>query len=400
MSNTLLTVNQITRKALMILEQKLNFISSINRQYDSSFAQTGAKIGDTLRIRLPNEYVVRDGATLVTQDTKETNTTLQVSTQKGVDLNFTSTDLTMSMDDFSDRIITPAMSVLSASMEADALNMIKDCAFQVGTPGGGSPTDLLTYLNAKAILDNNLAPMDNQRNMLITPSMEAAIVNSLKGLFQDSSSVASQYREGKMGRTGGFDWFTNTLLSSQSIGNMVTGVTLGALPPDGASTLTFAGTVVNGSTFKKGQTFTLANVFAVHPQTKVATTDLAKFVVTEDVTSTGTSVVVKVSPSLILTGNGKNVAQMPTASAAVAFAYTANGLYAQGLAFHKDAFTFATADLVMPGGVDMAARENYQGLSIRLVRAFDINNDKFPCRCDVLYGYKTLRQQLAVRIAS
>ena len=126
MPNTLLTPTAVTRESLRVLHQKLNFVGNITREYDSSFAKEGAKIGDSLKIRLPNEYTVRTGATLRTQDTTEASTTLQVSTQKGVDLNFTSADLTMSLDDFSKRILDPAMSVLAANIEADALNMYKD----------------------------------------------------------------------------------------------------------------------------------------------------------------------------------------------------------------------------------------------------------------------------------
>ncbi len=397
-ANTLLTVNQITRKALMILEQKLNFISNMNRQYDDSFGQTGAKIGDTLRIRLPNQYVVTDGAPLVMQDTTEKSITLSITNQKHVGMGFSSKDLTLSLDDFTSRILDPAMSVLSASMEAAAFTMLADIPYQVGAPGT-PPTELLTYLQAKSVMDTNLAPMDNQRRMIIPPLFEAQIVNSLKGLFQDSSQVAKQYLSGSMGKSAGFDWYTNTLLPSQLIGNLVTGVTLGALPPDGATTLTFGGTTASGSTYKKGQTFTLGGVYAVNPQTKAPTADLVKFVVTANVTSTGTTVVVPVWPALVLTGPYQNLVAMPTASNTVSFAAAVNVTYAEGIGFHKDAFTFATADLIMPQGMDFAAREVWQGLSMRIIRDYDINTDVLPTRCDVLFGYKTLRPELAVRVS-
>ena len=385
--NVLLTPNQITRKALMILEQKLNFISGINRQYDDSFAKSGAKIGDTLRIRLPNQYVVRSGATLAAQDTVEQSLTLPITSQKGVDTTFSSAELTLSMDDFTERILNPAMSVLSAEMERDALSMMADVPFQVGSPGI-IPTDLLTYLSAKGVMDINLAPMDDQRRMIIAPLMEVNLVNALKGLFQSSSAISEQYTNGSMGKTAGFDFYTNTLLPSQQIGSMVTGVTLGAgLLAEGATTAVFTGTVVNGTTFKKGQTFTLANVYACHPQTKQPTTDLLKLVVTADVTATSTSVNVPFWPALYVTNTGlKNVVAMPGTSAPVAFAAGVNALYAQGIGFQKNAFTFASADLIMPDGVHFKAREVWQGLSMRIVQAFDINSDKFPCRLDVLYG--------------
>src|SRR5262245_66354022 len=135
MANSLLTPTAVTREALRILHQKLNFVDSINRQYDDSFAKSGAKIGDTLKIRLPNQYTVRTGATLSAQDTTETSVTLQVATQKGVDLNFTSADLTLSLDDFYKRILQQAMLVLDANIVADAIMMYKDDFYEVGKVG-------------------------------------------------------------------------------------------------------------------------------------------------------------------------------------------------------------------------------------------------------------------------
>src|SRR6476660_2207496 len=139
MANALLTMTAVTREALRILHQKLNFVGSIVREYDDSFAKSGAKIGDSLKIRLPNQYIVRTGATLSAKDTSESSVTLQVATQKGVDLNFTSVDLTMSLDDFSTRILEPAMSVLAANIEADAMSMYKD-VYQSVWSGGSAAT--------------------------------------------------------------------------------------------------------------------------------------------------------------------------------------------------------------------------------------------------------------------
>jgi hypothetical protein len=397
MSNTLLTVNQITRKALMILEQKLNFIGNMNRQYDSSFAQTGAKIGDSLRIRLPNQYLVRSGATLSTQDTLEQSITLQVSTQKGVDTTFSSAELTLSMDDFAERILNPAMSVLAASMEADAFNMLGEVPWQVGSPGT-VPADLFTYLEAKRIMDQNLAPMDDQRTLIIPPIFESKIVDALKGLFQSSSEIADQYRTGKMGKTAGFNWYTNTLIPRQTLGSNVTGLTVSGTLTSGASTMNVAGTSA-GNTFKKGQVFTVG-VKMVHPQTKQVMDQLMPFTITADVTATGATTAIAFSPAMYISTSGglQNIDAMPPASTPLAFSSTANAVYNQAIAFQKDAFTFASADLVMPQGVDFSAREVWQNLSMRVVRQYDINSDKMPTRIDVLYGYKTLRPQLACRV--
>src|SRR5262245_22215388 len=222
MANSLLTPTAVTREALRILHQKLNFVGSINRQYDDSFAKSGAKIGDTLKIRLPNQYVVRTGATLSTQDTNETSVSLQIATQKGVDLNFTSVDLTLSLDDFSKRILNPAMAVLAANIEADALSMYKDVYYQVNNQG--SPATFARSLQARKILVDNLAPTTD-RSVVLATQDNVDLVDALKGLFQDSTEIARQYREGLVGRTAGFDWFENTLLPTHTRGGQANGTT-------------------------------------------------------------------------------------------------------------------------------------------------------------------------------
>src|SRR5437868_4703914 len=218
MSNTILTPTMVTREALRVLHQKLNFVGSINRTYDDQYAKTGAKIGDTLKIRLPNQYTVRTGATLTVNDTTESSVSLQIATQKGVDLNFTSTDLTLSLDDFSKRILTPAMSVLAANIESDALNMFKDVYNQVNNVG--SAITFNKVLQARKKLRDNLAP-DGDWTCLLCTQDNVDLVDALKGLFQDSKEVAKQYRDGYMGRTGGFDFMENTLLPTLTSGSEV-----------------------------------------------------------------------------------------------------------------------------------------------------------------------------------
>jgi hypothetical protein len=203
MANTLLTPSMITREALRILHQKLTFIGNINRQYDDSFAKTGAKIGDTLKIRLPNQYTVRTGKTLSTQDTTEQSVSLTVGTQKGVDVNFSSAELTLSLDDFSSRILEPAMAVLASSIEADALTMHKDVYNLVGS-AGTTPNALSTFLQARQKLNENLAPMDNNRTCHLLPATNVSIVDALKGLFQDSAAIREQYRGRHDGAHCGF----------------------------------------------------------------------------------------------------------------------------------------------------------------------------------------------------
>lgn len=398
MSNTILTPTAVTRKALQILHQKLNFIGSINRQYDDSFAKSGAKIGDSLKIRLPNEYTVRTGANLSTQDTTERSTTLTVATQKGVDVTFGSSELTLSMDDFSSRILEPAMSVLAANMEADALSMALDVYNSVSNIG--SAITLNKALAARKMLVDNLAP-GNDRTLLLNTQDNLDLVDGLKGLFQDSTEIAKQYREGAVGRTAGFGTiYENTLLPSQTTGTALSVTTYtvnGAVTANGSAAVTVAS--AGATTFKKGDVFTVAGCNRVHPETKADTGVLQQFVVTADYAGGAGSL--SFAPAIYTTLGSQNVTAggMPNGAALVKVG-GASAVYKPSLAFHKDAFTFATADLMMPQGVDFAAREVFDGLSMRIVRQYTISTDTLPCRIDVLYGFKTLRAQLAARILS
>ena len=396
MPNTILTPSAVTREALRVLHQKLNFVGNINRQYDSSFAKEGAKIGDSLKVRLPNEYTVRTGATLSAQDTTETSTTLQVSTQKGVDLNFTSVDLTLSLDDFSKRILDPAMSVLAANIEADALNMYKDVYNLVDQDATAFTWN--TVLNGRKALNDNLAPMDNQRKCLLSTSSSVKLVDALKGLFQDSGEISKQYKEGMMGRSAGFDFYENTLLVPHTTGTAAKTTTYtvnGAVTTNGSTSVVVA---TGSTTFKQGDVFTVAGCYRVHPETKVSTGALQQFVVTADYS--GGAGTLNFAPAIYTSGGRQNVvaAGMANGSAIVKVGAGNAEQLGADLVFHKDAFAFATADLLLPGGVDFASREVMDGISMRIVRQYDINNDKFPTRLDVLYGYKAIRPQLAARL--
>lgn len=394
MPNTILTPTQVTREALRVLHQKLNFVGNIVRDYDDSFAKSGAKIGDSIKVRLPNQYTVRTGATLSAQDTNENSVTLQVATQKGVDLNFSSSELTLSLDDFSARILEPAMAVLAANIEADALSMALDVYQAVN--GIGSAITLNRVLQGRKMLQDALAPADNQRTALLNTQDNVDLIDALKGLFQDSTAISKQYKEGIMGRTAGFDFYENTLLASQATGTAASATTYTV---NGANQ-TGSGVVVatGATTFKKGDVVTFAGCNRVHPETKADTGVLQQFVVTADYA--GGAGTLQISPAIATSGGAQNVTASPTNGGAVTKVGGASAVYRPSLVFHREAFAFATADLIMPGGVDFAAREVMDGISMRVVRAYDINNDKFPCRLDVLYGYKTLRAQLAARILS
>jgi hypothetical protein len=399
MSNTLLTPTAVTREALRILHQKLNFIGKVNRQYDDQYAQSGAKIGDSLKIRLPNEYSVRTGRVINVQDTAETSVTMQVATQKGVDMAFTSRDLTMDLDDFSERVLEPAMSVLAANIEYDAMSMYKDVYQEISDVGAAiTLTDVLN--GAKALTDSLTPTSERCLNMNTQDNVD--LVDALKGLFNPNSNVSKQYREGMVANqfVGYKEVFENTLWPIHTTG---TDDGTGDYVVNGADQTGSSVTVQTGAgTFKQGDIITFAGCNRVHPETKQDTGQLMRFVITSDVGANATSL--PISPAIVVSGARQNVSASPTDAGQVfkresdnSTAIGASADYGISMGFHKDAFAFATADLVMPKGVDFSAREVMDGISMRVVRQYDINNDNLPCRLDVLYGYKTIRPQLAVR---
>ena len=388
-TNTLLNINMITAKALVVLHQKLNFIGSINRQYDDSFANSGAKIGTTLRIRNPVQYIVSSGPTLAVQNSVETNTTLTVSTQKHVDFSFSSVELTMNIDDFSARYIEPAMAVLAANIEADALSMVNSVYNTIN--GQGTAQTFKNFLVGRKVLLDNLTPTSKQWMARINTQDNVDMVDSLKGLFQSTQKISTQYTDGVMGYTAGFEFAENTLIPGFTRGAEA-GYLINGAAQSGASLIVKTGTGAGNV----GDVFTIANVFRVHPETKAATTTLQQFVLTA--AYAGGAGTLAIAPSIVTTGAFQNVSAAPADSAVLTFLGTASTATGQSIVYHPDAFTFATADLVMPGGVDMASRASKDGLSIRVVRQYDINNDVLPCRLDILYGYLATRAQLAAKL--
>ena len=400
MSNSILTIDMITRKSLEILENNLVLTRNVNRQYDDSFAVEGAKIGSTLRIRLPDRALVTDGAALQVQDDNEQYTTLTVASQKHIGVNFTSAELTMQLDDFAERVLKPRISQLASSIDADVANSFLGIGNSVGTPGT-TPSTSLVLLQAQQKLNENAAVM-NPRYATVNPAANAGLVEGLKGLFNPTDTISKQFKNGMMG-TGvlGFD----EINMSQSIKQFTTGsrgatgATLSAsVSSQGATTIAITGGG-NAGTVKIGDVFTVAGCYAVNPQTRESTGSLFQFVATANVTlgSSGEGNIT-VAPIYTATNALATVDSFPASGAAVVFVGAASSTYAQNLVYHKDAITFATADLLLPQGVDMAARAVHNGISLRIVRQYDINNDRMPCRIDVLYGYNTIRPQMAVRM--
>lgn len=398
MANTILTPTIVTRAALAILHNNLRFTRTINRQYDDSFTLGGAKGGQDLKIRLPNQYTTSTGAALSAQDTTESSVTLTVSTQRHVDTNFTTAELTQSIQDFSERILEPAMSVLASNTDYDAMQMYNEVYNLVGTPGT-TPSTARALLAAHTKLNYNAAPLV-PRFAALGPDANEALVDGLKGLFNPSGKISDNYEEGMLAKNQlGY----RELFMTQSVRNHTNGLQAGTPLVNGASQ-TGSSLITDGwsaaATITKGTVFTLAGVYGVNPETKASTGALQQFVVTADATADGSgNATLSISPSIVTSGATQTVSGSPADNAGITVGSgSASTAYAQNLAYHRDAFAIAFADLEMPRNVHFGAREVMDGISMRVVRDYRIGTDDIPCRIDILYGYKCVRPQLACRI--
>jgi hypothetical protein len=406
MSNNLLTISMITNEALMVLENELTFSSEVMRSYDDQFAVTGAKIGATLNIRRPGRFIGTSGPALNVEDFNETSSPLTLTTQFHVDTQFTTQDLALSLDAFSDRVLKPAVAAVANKIDFDGTTMAKlNTANIVGT-AGTPPTSLLTYLTAQAYLDAEGAPRDGRRSCIIEPFTGATIVDSLKGLFVPNTSIGMQYAKGMMGRdSAGMNWKMDQNISAQTFGSYAGTATINTSTDTGILTTGWASTssltLSKTGTFTPlvGDTFTIAGVFAVNPQNRQAygSNKLRNFVITA---ISGNAVTV--SPAVISAGQFQNVSITSPGASAVTPFNQAGAVSPQNIVMHKNAFVLGCADLDLPDGVVFAGRASDKdlGLSMRIVRQYTINNDSIPTRVDVLYGWAPLYAELACRVAS
>ena len=412
MANNLLTISKITNEALMVLENELTFTSEVDRNYDDQFAVVGGKIGNTVNVRKPGRFIGTTGPALNVEDFNETSVPVTLSTQFHVDTQFTTQDLALSLDMFSDRVLKPAVAAIANKIDRDGtLQAANNTANIVGT-AGTPPTGLITYLTAAAYLDSEGAPRDGRRSCIVEPFTSATIVDSLKGLFVPQEAIGEQYRKGLMGRdSAGMNWKMDQNVVAHTFGSfagtatVATTTATGFLTSGWASSSTITLTLTNGVSLNQGDTFTIAGVYAVNPQNRQAygSNKLRNFVVNTAVSGSGSTISVNVSPAVITAGQFQNVSIPSTsATAAVSFFNSSGTVSPQNIIMHRNAFTLAVADLELPEGVHFAGRASDKeiGLSMRVVRQYTINNDSIPTRLDVLYGWANLYPELACRVAA
>ena len=395
-TNSLLTINQITNEAVRLFTQSNAFLRTVSRQYDDQFARTGAKIGSALRIRLPNDYTVSTGPAITPQGTNEQNTTLTVATQANVPVSFGTAEKTMQLDDFSERILAPAVNRLAAYVAADLMNVAGQSANIVANLSGStlSSPNATTWLTAGSALDQNLAPRSD-RKIILDPVTQARTVSSLAGLFNPQVRISEQYETGIISKdTLGFDWMYDQTTQVHTVGSFSAGTVNGSSQT--GSTLTV--NAITG-TLNQGDVITIAGVYAINRLTGASQGQLRQFVVTANVASGATSI--PIYPAIVHAPAAFNtVTASPANSAAISLVMPASSQYRQNIAYYPEAFTLATADLEMPtAGVVQAARANFDGISLRMIEAYDVMSDSLITRLDILYGYAAIRPEWSAVVA-
>lgn len=399
----LLTTLAITRLAVRLFKNSNAFIQNIDTQYDDQFAVEGAKIGDTLRIRLPNDYTVADGPALSAQATNEQSTSLVVNYQRHVDTTFTAAQLSLSMQDFSERVAAPMMNNLAGNVAKTVMGGAEGGVsnFVANFNGAGAiiPPTTDTFTAADALLTDRSA-QEFDRSIVTSPRTMARAVTSLSGLLNPQADISRQYRKARIYDALNFKWFRDQTVLVHTTGSFSAGTVNGA----DQTGLTLTTNAITG-TLAKGDIITIANVFAVNRVTKQNTGELQQFVVTADVATTATSIPIypAIIPANPITGaevQYQTVNASPANGAAISLVNTASEQYRKNIAYVPQLVTLACADLKMPEGNGNAARANSDGLAIRVIRNFyNVMTDQFVDRVDCLFGFTYVRPEWAVVVA-
>ena len=394
-SQVLLTPQIITKESLMILENNLVAANRVNRKFENQFV----KIGSTLTIRKPNRFTVRSGAALQVQDIAEPSVTITVNQQKGVDFQFTSQDLTLTVEEFSERYLRPAMATLANQIDFDVLGLTSSISNYVGTPGVTPATFSSSVQLVGRRMDDNAAPQDN-RALIMNPGGYWAMAGGLINSFVMPTAKDAVVK-GYLNTIGNYEVYMDQNVQSQlsaqhntSLGMVITSATF-----TGTSTQMFGGTATE--TVQEGEVFTVNGVFNINPQSRQSTGVLKNFVVTASTTPTSSTWTIQFSPPIVTSGPYQNVSGSMAVATTVTWltGTTATQIATpQNLALTRDALGLVMVPMEIPQGVDFAARETYRNISMRVIRAYDVNNDVFPTRIDMLYGDAVYYDELACRL--
>lgn len=412
MANTVLTASIIAKEAVRILDNELVMAKKVFRGHEEDFAKkvNGYKVGETITIKKPTDFTVRDGAVMSAQNVTEGSTTITVDKRKGVDFKFTSQELTMKIEDLSERVIKPAMVQLANQVDVDLHSLYKYIPNWQGTPA--TPINSFAdFALAPQLLDEYAVPQDGRCGVL-SPADHWGLVGSQTALYVDTIAKPA-YRNGETGMVGNVD-----LYMTQNVATHTTGSRSGSPLIDlsiTSSTITYDAVkdsmqqtihidTLGGATdtIKAGDVFTIAGVYAVNPVTKAPLGFLKQFTVMSDATAAGSETDLVIYPAMIWTGAFKNVDVQGVTdlnNQAVTFIGAASTNWRQNMVFHKNAFALVSVPLVSPPGAVDVARQTYKGTSVRVIPVYDGVNDESAWRLDILYGVKAIDPRLATRLS-
>jgi hypothetical protein len=411
MANTTLTADLVAKEALAILDNELGWLNKVHRAHEDEFSQTvnGYKPGDTIRIRRPADFTVRSGATMDLQDVIEGRTTLVIDQQKGVDFKFTSSDLTLKIEDLSERVIRPAMVSIINNMANDCMGVMYKGTYNWAGTAGNTINSFTDFAKGPERLDEMAVPTD-MRCAVLSPADHWGVVGSQTALL-NNQLVGSAYRDGALGNIGGVETYMSQVVNTHTNGTADNTTPL----VDGANQNVTYDTAKNSwtqtlitdghdssATITEGSVFTIADVYMVNPKTKASTGILQQFVVTADVTAHATTTSdtnLTISPPIITSGPHQTVDAAPADDAAITFVGSASTGYKQNLMFHRNAFALAVVPMEMPQGAVNGARRTRNGMSVRVVPVYDGVNDVSKWRLDLLYGRALIDPRLITRVS-
>jgi P22 coat protein - gene protein 5 len=396
-ANSVLTPSIISKETLVMLENNLVAAGKVNRQFENQFV----KIGSTLTVRKPNRFKVVSGPGLQIQDVVEPSTSITISNQKHVDFQFSNQELTLVIEEFSERYLKPAAAELANQLDYDVISNYTSVFNEVGVPGT-VPANFAALGAVGQRMDEGAVPQDG-RVLMLNPAAYWSMAAGLSGLFV--TSVAEPALKGFLAKIANFEIYLDQNIQVQTIGAYAGSGVVNSAGQTGSSITTTGWTGSINGLLNVGDVITIGGVFAVNPKNRQSTGQLQNFVVTSTVNSSGGAATIPIYPPITVSGAYQTVSNSPANNAPIVVKGTASSAgnpsqYAQNLGFVKDAFGLVTVPLELPEGVDFKARQEYKGISMAIIRAFDIQNYVFPCRIDILYGTTTYYPELAVRLTN
>ena len=414
MANVLINPSIIAQEALFQLENNTILGDRVYRKYKKEFV----KIGDTVTIRRPVKFVTTTGATRSTQDVHEPTTSITIDQRKHVSWLFSSQDLTLTIEEYSERYIKPAMIQLANAIDVSLATEGATKFFNgVGTPGT-DPATFATMTAPAKRMDNLSVPDDGNRQLVLNPNGRWSLAAGLggtgsSGVF-NAEIVGDMVRSGYLGNLAQFYIYGDQNIQQHTVGAFSGTILVNGVPSTGVNTaggdtvtttVLFDGAGSNtAGFFLLGDIVSFASVFSVNPVSFQTTGELAQFVVTADVTTASAAGTLLLKPAMndgtVSSFAGfQNVTALPADNAAITVFGTISQTFAQNLAFHKNALALVTVPLELPDSAVWKARADWRGYSIRVIKDYDIDNDEEIIRLDILYGVKDIYPELGVRVA-